>query len=135
MAKQTFPKTVSHTAHQAEVWAKVGNASDFRAFRNMTAKGTACLNAANDPEQPFTVGGRLLRSKAQDYFTAAQALRMLHHDRSWEDYFPWIVFRNRFLGNKIEWIEWAAKEYGPDYHSFKVNDILKAFHAAKKAAA
>lgn len=130
---QTLNPRWTHTERQAEVMATTGNEEDFAAFNMMIRKGMALLEAKADPCMHGT--RMLLKQASETYFIAAQAFRMLHNDRSWEDYFPWMVFRARSLGHKTEWLDWAAEKYGADYETFDVNPLIAEWRKSGQDAA
>lgn len=133
MTPQTLSPQYTHTERQAAVYATVGDDADFAAFNMMIRKGNELLDASLDPSMPGT--WRVLRQMAGEYFTAAQAFRMLRNDRSWEDYFPWVAFRDRYLGNKIDWIAWAVQEKGADFDTFDLNAIIAEWRNREQDAA
>lgn len=130
---QTFPPRYTHTARQAEAMATVGDTEDFAAFNHLIRKGMLMFDARQDD----SVNGVkvLLRERGDWYFTAAQALRLLQNDRSWEDWFPWVVFRNRHLRHNIEWIDWAVEKYGADYQTFDINALTREWREWHEAEA
>ena len=121
---QTFPDNWNANSNQAAALASVGDDADMVMFDAIIIKGMSILNAMKDGG---VNGIRMtLRDRAARYFSAAQEFsRLQHQDRAWEDYFPWIVFRNRFMGNKIDWVIWAAEKYGDHYVTTDINTLIK----------
>lgn len=133
-AVQIIPDKYNPTDRQREIMAKVGNAEDFVVFNHLIRRGM--LMREGRLEQGCYNGARMRLKEVGDYyFTAAQALRMLQNDRSWEDWFPWVVFRNQHLGHKIDWIEWAVERYGADYETFDLNSLMKEWREWQAAEA
>lgn len=135
-----FPPEWNATENQNAVLATIGDEADFAMFDALIRKGTAVLNASKE-------GGtngvrRKLLYYVDEYFTAAQAFRLMKDDRSWEDYFPWIVFRHRALGHNHswarsgtqDWIEWAANKHGAHYETFDINSLVAEWQAETASA-
>lgn len=119
----TFPEHWNASAHQSEVIASVGDDVDKVIFDSIIAKGMMLLDARDDGG----VNGikTSLRNMAGHYYDAAQAYSRLQHiTREWEEYFPWVVFKNRYSGRRVDWIEWAIAQYGVTYPG-NINDIIR----------